>query len=824
MGQFDTHGGYFSPKDYIRINEGGSHEENPYGGVQLGVDPEGVPNMVEEGESVYKDFVFSDNIVADKTFLEENHLPVKYAGKLYSDIADKFVDEAEERPNDPISNSGLNAMLLRLAECQEAQKQAQEQKELEEELAQLSPEELDELEMMLAQQEQAPVEEVPQEEMMGPAEPMPEEVVPEVPMMRNGGPMNRFYPGGQMDDDEDIDKLLERARSQRSSNAEREQKYKDALSRENSAALKYGWRNFLNNIFYFGNRGYEREKAALETMLQDYASGSEHPMEGAVNQERLIRNQYDYVNELAEKKRKREEKLDKAKKELDAARNEVWKYHPGTVQVDIPEEYQIDTTGMTFQNDTDDVQLNFDSAPGKPFIIPAGGRSRALANGGRINRFDYGGDDYRNFMNLLTNYGVSRNRGGVEGYYKIDNNFTPYLWGNNDIGALEHDPRYIAFTNLVKKKAAEGNRRALMYLSKLDERVADWTDRLFDKNGNLRKGWESIYDDRRGDGDAGIYHLIPQFADVKDIESFFDEPTAVGGVANPRYSGQSGIIGRNIPSQTSAEWLGPEIFPGQYSAYYLLRNAPNGDNGASPADADDNGSVTSRYTPLPTAGRYAKALGATALGLYDLAQQPYKYQFPEIIPQAPYGTVNYQPLVYNPMDWMIPYNALNAQTNASLRALKGNPITLGANVIGLDNVGTQSQGNTMNQTWSANNTHRNEVIAGNNQTEGQRAAFDYGVSKDRAGFFNDAARMNFQKELYRQRLNNEEETAKYAALSNQINTGLDALTGIGTENFRMNQANTNTALMGYQVVPDGRGGYKLVSTAKCGGLLKNPKK
>ena len=33
MSKFDTHGGYFAPKDYTRINEGGSHEENPNGGV-----------------------------------------------------------------------------------------------------------------------------------------------------------------------------------------------------------------------------------------------------------------------------------------------------------------------------------------------------------------------------------------------------------------------------------------------------------------------------------------------------------------------------------------------------------------------------------------------------------------------------------------------------------------------------------------------------------------------------------------------------------------------------------------------------------------------
>lgn len=190
MSTFDTHGGYFSPQGYFKVNTGGSHDENPNGGVQIGIDPEGVPNMLEEGEPVYNDYVYSDNIKADKEILKKHGIPEKFGRMLYSDIADKYVDEAEERPNDPISNNGLNAMLVRLAEAQEEQKQIQKQKELEEELLQMSPEELAELEAMLSQQEQ------PQEEMVSPeAQIAPEQEMmqPEVPVMAKGGPL-RNYP------------------------------------------------------------------------------------------------------------------------------------------------------------------------------------------------------------------------------------------------------------------------------------------------------------------------------------------------------------------------------------------------------------------------------------------------------------------------------------------------------------------------------------------------------------------------------------------------------------------------------------------------------
>lgn len=164
MGKFDTHGGYFAPKDYFRINTGGSHSENPNGGVQIGIDQNGVPNLLEEGEPVFKDFVFSDNIKANKSILKDMSIPEKYAGMLYSEIADKFIEEAEMRPMDPISNNGLRAMLSRLADAQEEQKLRKEENELKAELKKLSPEELQAVNTMLVQQEQAN----PQEQAMLP--------------------------------------------------------------------------------------------------------------------------------------------------------------------------------------------------------------------------------------------------------------------------------------------------------------------------------------------------------------------------------------------------------------------------------------------------------------------------------------------------------------------------------------------------------------------------------------------------------------------------------------------------------------------------------
>ena len=189
MGTFNTHGGYFAPPGLMKIEAGGSHESNPNGGVSVGVDPNGVPNMVEEGETIYKDFVFSDNITADASILKEANIPAKYEGKLYSEIADDLIDSAEENPNDAIANNTINAMLARLAEAQETQKQQEEQRQLEEELSKLSPEELAELEAMLEQGAAEEQQAIVPEQMQAPM-PMQEQMpmMQEPQMFETGGP------------------------------------------------------------------------------------------------------------------------------------------------------------------------------------------------------------------------------------------------------------------------------------------------------------------------------------------------------------------------------------------------------------------------------------------------------------------------------------------------------------------------------------------------------------------------------------------------------------------------------------------------------------
>lgn len=119
-GYVSTHGGDY-PTGFQKFKTGDSHEVNPYNGIQQGVDPNGNPNLVEEGETKWDNYVFSDRLKVPKGFGKE-FLVGKVDKKTYADASLKLSKESEERPFDPISKRGRDTMLSRLQEAQEVQK------------------------------------------------------------------------------------------------------------------------------------------------------------------------------------------------------------------------------------------------------------------------------------------------------------------------------------------------------------------------------------------------------------------------------------------------------------------------------------------------------------------------------------------------------------------------------------------------------------------------------------------------------------------------------------------------------------------------------
>lgn len=124
-GDLFAYGGNFS-NGLTSFGSGGSHEENPYGGIPQGIGKNNKPNLVEEGETKWNDYIFSNRLKLDKDFAIENKLPKNTIGKTYAKASESISKEASERPNDPISLNGLRANLDRLKESQESYKALEE--------------------------------------------------------------------------------------------------------------------------------------------------------------------------------------------------------------------------------------------------------------------------------------------------------------------------------------------------------------------------------------------------------------------------------------------------------------------------------------------------------------------------------------------------------------------------------------------------------------------------------------------------------------------------------------------------------------------------
>ena len=117
-GPLHTHGADWSNGITI-IDNGGTHESNPFEGVPMGTAPDGQPNLVEEGEVIYNDYVYSNRIKVPKSVREKYKLKGK-DDMTFADAAKKAQKESEERPNDPISKRGLDDIMGKLMMEQES--------------------------------------------------------------------------------------------------------------------------------------------------------------------------------------------------------------------------------------------------------------------------------------------------------------------------------------------------------------------------------------------------------------------------------------------------------------------------------------------------------------------------------------------------------------------------------------------------------------------------------------------------------------------------------------------------------------------------------
>lgn len=183
-----TNGTDFS-NGLITFDTGGTHEENPNEGIQVGVDAQGTPNLVEQGEAMLDNYVFSNRLKVPKELKQKYKLGSK-KDLTYADAIKNISKESEERPNDPMSKSALNQIAQVLAA-------SQEEKKLEEKLK--DPQFKAQMLAAMAQEMQPQVANTPEDEALQYQESQQQAEETPAEQYALGGKVNKFAPGGEVD-------------------------------------------------------------------------------------------------------------------------------------------------------------------------------------------------------------------------------------------------------------------------------------------------------------------------------------------------------------------------------------------------------------------------------------------------------------------------------------------------------------------------------------------------------------------------------------------------------------------------------------------------
>lgn len=101
----------------VEFKNGGTHEENPFGGIPQGYNENGELNLVEQGETKWKDYIFSDRNKLSKA--QRFGLPGMLNNRTFSSAAKTIQKESKERPLDLISKRGLDKQMDYLISAQE---------------------------------------------------------------------------------------------------------------------------------------------------------------------------------------------------------------------------------------------------------------------------------------------------------------------------------------------------------------------------------------------------------------------------------------------------------------------------------------------------------------------------------------------------------------------------------------------------------------------------------------------------------------------------------------------------------------------------------
>lgn len=145
------------------FNAGGSHEENPYGGVPQGIAPDGAPNLVEQGEVKLSDIIGMDNqyILSNRIIIDAEHaqqfgIPENVVGMTYAAAFKKLYQPLKERSGSTEVKNEIAHLANAFMQAQDTVKAEQEAQQASAIMNSLSPEERQQMMQMAAGQQGQP--------------------------------------------------------------------------------------------------------------------------------------------------------------------------------------------------------------------------------------------------------------------------------------------------------------------------------------------------------------------------------------------------------------------------------------------------------------------------------------------------------------------------------------------------------------------------------------------------------------------------------------------------------------------------------------------
>ena len=817
-----NHGGFFSlDPELIKINQGGTHEMNPLDGVPMGFDENGIPNLVEEGETIFDDYVFSNRLAPTEQQLAEGGLPTKYKDHTFADISAKIAKQYEETPNDEISKESMKESMQRLRTIQEQvkeDKEAEEQVNAMNDFAMMSPEEQ---QAVMSQQQQ---QQQPQPEMAGVPEEMPQEEMPQdltqnvpagmeaysnapVDMMSYGG--NLFDSGGTFEPvrgyqyilrnkdgeykvDEDAineavarseaagypltkEQLLTEATTRIASIVRRENDLKTQNERKEKALSfirdKYGEKGITDKGF--SSKVTEEDRRRFTDIMQ----GSEDPaIDGTIGPSEPTNIQRRKTDGVAGRTVNAKTGAGNSSRRFNTAR-----YNEG-MTAEQKREAWYNSSGKALIDSLNNAKQEWDTKGLKGDELKKEQRA------------------YVDAMNAVQEAYTKAYEAGYDPKTSTSNKDAAVrklqeLWESH-----KGNKYFDALMNSISTKGISG-----------DNKDQGWVDALWgDITRNRNWGLTEYYGDstaplpeelRAALKNAGITYTPEYDYGNNGYKAYklglMSDRTPMGIqklqdiVPNEVQRDANGRLQMKSPSSTGREGLEGDIVP-------IM--TPNGEvNVPLTNEEADN-----RNKLLPTWMRYAPILGNSIGAIWNMAQKP-DYSVAEAVE----NTVRQTPRVrFNPIGNYLTYRPvdrnyyLNQVRNQGLATQRGLLNSSGANQGAASAALLANQYNT--QTGIGNSLMQQELA--NRQNEQQVAQFNRGTDQyNSQGLFNEsiynqrAGMQRAQMGMTAAQLRQAERQRRNAAISADLTNLFQGIGDIGWENFNANMVNTNRAMGPYGI-------------------------